>query len=509
VIAIDVPNRPFATEAFTGLMLPDGIFITILGRQGINAQFRNVGAGSSPGMRIYLESVADPGIVVTPMTYPVSGLSAGASALLGWQADFSQAQPGKHLVSFIVSTPTETRRVLKHIFVTRVTFDAATKTFGAAFPEGELKAQFIDLVGPKSLNGGKRDTPPDRDRPTVQAILGNLAQWFGRPDFKFRGPVLPHDVEMSFVPAAPYSGQYGDLPFQDPWLKALFVIIAVVAVIASIAVEAIFGSGVPTVKAVRSGGGFDGTADCCKQELEVGGTSVVAGLILAAGMVSAGVAVALGDRRDPFRRGEDSTLPAPGEKTTAENLVLQMSYPDTIALGKPFRVGAKWTYTRVTTGNSYTHAVSEISTEGHHLSSYKVDAPKAIQSGQQPFIVTGTFYGPKGTPYQGDDLYVQCFLIGPAGQLVRFLLQDNGSGERFVDAKALDGTYTGGYQFTAADKGTWRFLVVAQDVNDAQPSMKPEQAAQIIGGIILTNQAAITFDGGTCPFSPDGQVTVG
>ena len=40
-ITLDIPNRPFATENLSGLMLPDGIFVTTLGRQGINASLRN------------------------------------------------------------------------------------------------------------------------------------------------------------------------------------------------------------------------------------------------------------------------------------------------------------------------------------------------------------------------------------------------------------------------------------------------------------------------------------
>jgi hypothetical protein len=68
--------------------------------------------------------------------------------------------------------------------------------------------------------------------------------------------------------------------------------------------------------------------------------------------------------------------------------------------------------------------------------------------------------------------------------------------------------YTGGWQFTVDDKGLWTFLVIAQDMNDATPNMTPEEAAQIIGGMVLTHQLSITFEGGTCPLVPDGHVNV-
>ena len=50
--------------------------------------------------------------------------------------------------------------------------------------------------------------------------------------------------------------------------------------------------------------------------------------------------------------------------------------------------------------------------------------------------------------------------------------------------------------------------MIAQDVNDATPDMTPDQAAQIIGGMVLTHQLSITFEGGTCPLVPDGHVHV-
>jgi hypothetical protein len=142
------------------------------------------------------------------------------------------------------------------------------------------------------------------------------------------------------------------------------------------------------------------------------------------------------------------------------------------------------------------------------LSSYDITAPDVVRSyKREPFVVEGMFRGSDGTAYTGADLFVQCFLIGPAGQLRKFVLQNNGADGRLGDAVAL-GTDTGGYQFTVDDRGPWTFFVIAQDVNDANPDLTPDQAAQIIGGMVLTNQLTITFEGGTCPFVPDGHVNV-
>jgi hypothetical protein len=51
------------------------------------------------------------------------------------------------------------------------------------------------------------------------------------------------------------------------------------------------------------------------------------------------------------------------------------------------------------------------------------------------------------------------------------------------DAVANDGTYTGQYQFAVEKNadGLWKFFVIAQDINNAQPTMSPEQQAEIVG----------------------------
>src|SRR5271165_6525955 len=96
-----IPTRPFATETFTGLMTPDGIFEVALGNQTINAQVTSTGSNAT-GAQIYIESVDDPGIAITPFTYDVAPSSSGASQRFGWEADFKAATPGKHLISFVV-----------------------------------------------------------------------------------------------------------------------------------------------------------------------------------------------------------------------------------------------------------------------------------------------------------------------------------------------------------------------------------------------------------------------
>ena len=217
------------------------------------------------------------------------------------------------------------------------------------------------------------------------------------------------------------------------------------------------------------------------------------------------------DVRDPFRRGQDKTLPAPNEQTVAEQLKIALAYPEPVATGRPFSVQAKWDYTRVTdAGTTYTYSVNETNQNTHVLSAYKIDAPNVVRAyRKEPFIIKGKFLGPTGEIFRADQLFVQCILQGTGaqtGRFVRFTMQDDGIDP---DQDPADGVYTGRYIFDPEkDRGLWMIFVIAQNVNIATPNMSPEEAAQIIGGQVLTHQLTIDFTGGTCPFVADGDVNV-
>jgi hypothetical protein len=518
-VALNIVNRPFATESISGLMMPDGIFVTTLGHQGLNAQFLNPGSTPSDSAQIYFESVDDPNIVVTPTTYSVPALPGKATKALTWEADFSNATPGKHLVSFMQVRGAQSTRIIARIFVMSVDFSPASKTFTATVPEGLMNVQFIDLIGSTAPcdcggSGGKGGCCCDcgqQQDPKQGAVMARVAKTFAAAaGGKFNpclGGFLPHRLVVEVVPNPPYAGQYADLPFQDPWWKIVLCIIALILAIAAAVVGGQSGGDL-TVSGGTSGGDNPGAPNCCGIQLQGGSSSgLAAGLAAAAATVA--VIAACTDVRDPFRRGEDHTMPAAGALTNAEALDLTISYLETMQLGKPFAIRAKWNYTRETTAGALTYGVDETQHNVHVIDSYDITAPNVVRSYQrEPFIVKAKFTGPGGKLYVGSQLFVQCFLIGPVGQVRKFLLEDNGAGGRFGDATANDGIYTGGWQFTVEDRGLWTFFVIAQDVNDATPDVTPEQAAQIIGGMVVSHQFSITFEGGTCPLVPDGHVNV-
>jgi len=532
-MAIQIPTRPFSTDLITNLMLPDGIFVTMLGKQNINVQIENAGASTVHNPKLYIESVSNPGIVYTPGTRFLPDLPSNAVRVERWEADFSQCPSGTHFVSIIVEDNAGNKtRMIKKIFVMGLTFDPATHTFHAETPEGVLSTNFVDIVRPKR---GCKDSRPtcccccrqekqdprsddeisddtqDRRLSGIKKAsftIANLTDLFERlgPDFEFCPPgYLPHRIECAWTPTPPYGGQYSDLPFQDPWWKILLCILAVLLLIAAAIAEAVDGTGEVTV-----GGGTGDTGspagDCCGVRAGGGGTSpIAAGLVAAA--AAAATAAGASDVRDPIRRGQDATPPGAAELTLKELLNIEFSYPDAVALGRPFAVGAKWDYKRITTTQLYETSGSDLTQNVHIASSYHIDAPDVVHSyiKDGEWTIKATFHDKDDKLFKGSQLLVQCFLVGPQGQSAKILLQDDGT---LSDEKPRDGIYTGRRYFSQTQAGLWRYFVIAQDVNHATTDMEPEQAAQIIGGMVLTHQLTITFDQDDCPLVPDGHVMV-
>ncbi len=80
---------------------------------------------------------------------------------------------------------------------------------------------------------------------------------------------------------------------------------------------------------------------------------------LYAGAAAAAIAAAASDYRDPIRRGQDNTLPEPGDLTEREWVDMAIEYANLPLPGVPFRTDVKWAYRRETTNAVLGHDVSE------------------------------------------------------------------------------------------------------------------------------------------------------
>lgn len=211
-------------------------------------------------------------------------LTPGASRTVYFKVDVSSAVPRKHEVEFVCRNMTgmadpghPARRVRKQIFVSRTALDEATGEIVSEVQEGTLRFKLREFAfDRKSARAGRRRCPPPRRRPKeaamrkrLRAVLKGLLD--GKPidpcviqeiltcycacgpggserpdprqpsDGRFcYAPFYAFPTKFSYevIPHAPFEGQYGPIPFQDPWWKVLLLIIAIILLIAAALSEA-------------------------------------------------------------------------------------------------------------------------------------------------------------------------------------------------------------------------------------------------------------------------------
>jgi hypothetical protein len=492
---MQVLSRPFAVEPVTNIMLPDGIFDNALYNLRIGCHYTNLSGAPLTNVRLYLESVGDPGIVPVARTFYFASIPAGASVQVMWDANFQNATPGKRLVSFVAKADGfESRRTIQQIFVSQTRFDGATNTYTCTVEEGKLTVSNISAIVQRPNWGIVRD--------------GNCQC---SPE---GGPWVPTGMTLAWAPNPAFSGVHGELPFSDPWWKILAIIVAIIAAIVAI-VAAAMGAGTASFGASGTFEETDPSVSCCTPDTGAGPKKefTVAGVASAIATVAA--AVALSDAADPFWRGQENTPPAAGEMTIGEKVVANWSLPDAPNAGKPYVADVNWTYTRFTTGGTYEYSVTETQTNVHVLDGLEVETPATVHP-FEPLWVRSSFHKPGGALFTGSDLYSFALFRSPGGLYFVVPLTDDGLG---FDPVANDGVYAGSLDLEKAYRllleygldvhGMWRVYVFAQDVNQTKPGTPPEIAAQHIGGFFVASAIHITFDPSLpCPLEAQGTIDV-
>lgn len=501
-----VQTRPFAIEPVTNVMLPDGIFDNALYNLTISCHYTNTSGAALHNVALYLEGVGDPGITVTARTFTFAAVPPGASVLVQWQAGFQFASPGKPLVSFVAKADGFTSsRSIQQIFVTQTRYDDVAKKWVCSVPEGRL-----EITNIYAIKAGA-DWWPDGD---VQCKCPPIPR---KP--KYPGPDVPTGIKMAWFPNPPFAGQFGDLPYSDPWWKIIAIIVAAIAALVGIIAAAIGGGTFnPGVKgSFDEGSGAGPTVHCCTPN--PGGSfkndaTTVAGVC---GVItSVAIAVACSDAADPVYRGEQNTMPKRDELTTSETVEAHWTFVDAPNAGVPYKTKVKWRYERFTTGASYTYHVAEEQTNIHVAKDIEVDTPATV-SHEGRLWAHAKFTKPDGTLYAGPDLYTFCFFRSPDPNGLYFIvpLLDDGVG---IDAVANDGVYSAALELVFARRylaqagngdveGLWRVYVYAQEVNRTAPGTAPVLAAQTVGGNFIASAVSLTFDP-TLPCPLKAQATI-
>jgi hypothetical protein len=493
---LQVPNRPFAIEPVTSIMLPDGIFDNAVHHLRIACHFTNSSTSALTNVSINLESVGDPGIVPVARTFTFETVPAGGSVLVMWDADFEHAAPGKRLVSFVARADGfSSRRCIKQIFVSQTRYDSATNSYTCVVEEGTLRVSNMSAIMPRPTWRGEGDDKPCECPPP----------W---------GPNVPTGLTTVWTPNPAYPGTHGDIPFSDPWWKILAIIVLIIAAIVAI-VAAATGGGTAVFGASGTFEETEPSVSCCTPDVGAGPKRdyTVAGV--ASAIATGAAIVALSDVADPMWRGQTATPPADGELTIGEKVVARWSLPDAPNAGAAYAADVEWEYTRVTSGGTYTHSVAETQTNVHVADHVEIETPQKVVA-FDPLWVRSTFHRVSGAPFTGTDLYAFALFRSPGGLYFVVPLTDDGLG---YDPAANDGVYAGSLDLERAYRqllkygedghGVWRVYVFAQDIDQTPDGTPPEIAAQEVGGLFIASSIHITFDPSLpCPLRADAAIDV-
>jgi hypothetical protein len=577
--AFSIAERPFAVDLQTRLMLPDGIFDVARGRQLIGVRYTPLEGlddcmqalyvvvwappetgiqrpgGALPGnleLIQRLQSAAVAGelngevaeILGNPSLFPgVLGVHVierdhfETPVLRFAAADFSSASPSKHKIRFLTIVHYGTPQLMfapiwseeKNLFVVRSYADEQSGTLNVECPQGVLRIRMNRVrifppagASPETWSSHVIVRSVLREFDEARGTTAPLPVFSSLPAILNAPFILPLEFTAEMQPAAPFSGPYSELPFQDPaWWKALAAILALLfaagaAITKAFAMDASEEQPVqweaPSIEKWCDNVEVDpdcGPALVYKFDREFSDAAILEASHYLQGFSSASwLVVANADEIDPFRRGEELTTPAQGESTVREVIKVKLTYIDSPFETADHRMRTDWQFERHTdSGNTYTSGESwetvfpgVLATTAVEKTDYTIgDSPDDLVR------ISTSITATNASALADRVLYVVAFLIGPQGQLMALPLRRESSDGPFTTEVTLSrslGLWSGydeiEYQgvrvlvlrpanvWSISDAvGTWYVITVVQDVNTATEDMEPTQAAQIIGGRIL------------------------
>lgn len=291
--AFEIPFRPYALRMDTLQMMPDGIFEASLGSYYMGVRIQNVWTqplsadsllGISPMGRSLLAAggiqVIDTWTVEEQETLgqQMSGSRVVLGSLAPWElrtiyfkVNCSAAKPRKHGVEFELVQPSmpdpnhPNRRASQKIFATRSSYNSVSKEFTAECDRGQLFLKLREVTVEYSTlreaikcvrdYRSRRGIPiEERSREILQDLLVgkpvNLCELKKLLDCQCDGDgggkngdrngwpcgdilIFPTKFDYRVEPNPSYTGQFGSLPFDDPWWKVLLIILAIILTVAA------------------------------------------------------------------------------------------------------------------------------------------------------------------------------------------------------------------------------------------------------------------------------------
>lgn len=487
--------RPFAVEPGTGLMLPDGLFDASVGRLDIKFHIRNTSTTKYDNVVYALETFKPRDFVITGARQGViNDLMPGASVLVHFEADFSNAAPGeKELMIWIDGKQPDCKGeyFMKKIFVTKTTFDPATKIYTCDTGRGKMQMVFDQIAVSPEI-----PVPQTDYRDQLPRIF------------------IPLKTDTTLVPSKPVLLPFDCIPFEDPlplW-KAIAALIAALAALGA-AIFAAQGKGTADIKLdckVQP----DGSTIC--DPLHAAGKGVnekfLIGSILSSA-ASLALKVALKHYRDPWLLGRESVQLKTGEAIITEDVSFNQQPVAPIRSGFPYAVDVEWNYVATTNqNNTYSLTKTERTLNTDLTADAYVAAPATVH-GLSP-IKLGLKPLKAISPeivFGANELYCYCLLVSPSPlrKVLKIELEDNGI--KYDDLQN-DGWFGGGVHLEEMlsvltkdqMRGEWTAYFFAQVINLTADGATPEEATGFFGGDFIVNPFHIVYNQSSCPIEMSG-----
>jgi hypothetical protein len=213
-----------------------------------------------------------------------------------------------------------------------------------------------------------------------------------------------------------------------------------------------------------------------------------------AGGVGGSIATALADEKDPFRRGQEATVPQAGELTASESVRVRSTFDSLPLPGDAYGVNVWWRYTRRTSGQAYDHVVEERRVNEHIIRQQRLWLDKTQYGPNDPVEMYAEFEPECGRSC--DAYFVRVVFAPMSGQpSPRFvILSPIGSSP----ARGMPWSHEGGVNRcrywgrlrrlpTTDCPQRWNAYLCVQTINTAGADEPPEIAAQNIGGLPVSH----------------------
>lgn len=491
-----IPHRPFSIDSRTEIMLPDGVFISELGRLKIGINIVNLSEGEvTSGYIRPSPSESEEWHYVGDNQVHLSYVPKGCAKLVVWEADFSRCSIGKKEIRVEygaqILLPDGSIRGFDGVLTAQI-FVASCAVVGnhegrITVPEGVMSIKF-----------GYSAYLPGRDIPL-------LPKYYEHPVYSGRNLPIFTRGSSRLVPAP---GCEDDIPFQDPWWKVAAAILAIIFFFMSLVKfketgEAEIGFDIdlenagPNAEPNSDGGVTYPIDECCDS-----GGSQSSGSMSEAGMyASMALAMVLvaakGHSIDPWQRGRNVFPSVRGDVKVLEELKWEYPLPRIIDPNKQIKTQLSWSYRQtLESGTVKEIVVSEQVASDFYAAKVLVNV-KSVVTRAEGIYLQVYLEDHFGQPFGLASVYGFVYFISPNGQESFRVNLDGFSMKNKLPLGAgwfeahLDINNLLEHKELADYLGTWTLKVFGQATNMAVEGMEPFVAATYIGGDVLLSPFVI------------------